>query len=67
MSDMFGRLPGATGDDDRYFPVSSTTETLAQLSAPLNVHVDIVDLLDHYQGDEAAMFEMLGKLKDLFG
>lgn len=31
---------------------------------PFNVHVDVVELLDHFDGDEAAMFGLLGKLKD---
>lgn len=31
---------------------------------PFNVHVDVCELLRHFDGDEQAMFDLLGKLKD---
>jgi hypothetical protein len=31
---------------------------------PFNVHVDVVELLRHFDNDQQAMFDLLGKLKD---
>jgi hypothetical protein len=33
--------------------------------SPLTVEVDVVALLERFDGDEAKAFEFLGKLKDL--
>lgn len=44
----------------------TTTETTMDLIKPsvLSVHADVSDLLEHF-GTEEALFEFLGKLKDL--
>ncbi len=34
--------------------------------SPLSVIADVRDLLEHFDGDEAEVFEFLGKLRDLF-
>ena len=52
--------------DDEEMPFALAEELETTLSMPsLTVHVDVVDLLDHFTGDEARVFEFIGKLKDL--
>jgi hypothetical protein len=38
----------------------------APISPPLSVFVDVMELLDHLDDDEAKLWEFHGKLKDLF-
>ncbi len=49
-------------------PELDVTEFVGELSelkvSPFNVHVDICELLRWFEGDEQAMFGLLGKLKD---
>lgn len=45
--------------------VGELMETSFSAMPPLTVHVDIVDLLDHFHNDEQLVFEFIGKLKDL--
>lgn len=42
-----------------------TLEERTITTGSLYVNVDWLDLLEHHNGDEAAAFEQLGKLKDL--
>jgi len=35
-------------------------------TSPMSVHVDVCELLDMFEKDEARLWEFLGKLKDLF-
>ena len=45
---------------------TTTTEHLAEIKPNvLAVHADVCDLLERFDGDEAKLFEFLGKLKDL--
>lgn len=37
-----------------------------QVTSPLSVYVDVIELLDRFDEDEAKLWEFLGKLKDLF-
>lgn len=45
--------------------LTTTVEHLAEFKPNvLNVHADVSELLEHF-GDEARLFDFLGKLKDL--
>jgi hypothetical protein len=37
-----------------------------QVTSPLSVYVDVIELLDRFDDDDAKLWEFLGKLKDLF-
>ena len=41
-----------------------TGETISV--SPLSVFIDVQDLLEYFDGDQARTFEFLGKLKDFF-
>lgn len=45
---------------------ATVTEHLAEIKPNvLSVHADVTDLLERFDGDEAKLFDFLGKLKDL--
>jgi hypothetical protein len=54
-----------TGDPDPGWSelITGMLETIS--SSPLYVNVDWLQLLEHFDGDEAKALDMLGKLKDL--
>ena len=59
-------MGGMIDDDDLPFAAEEMLETIEAVHmTPLSVHVDVVDLLDHFTGDEARVFDFVGKLKDL--
>jgi len=47
-------------------PMPRLEETRAEISMPaLSIYVEVVELLREFSGDEARLFEFVGKLKDL--
>lgn len=59
--------PRDPGPADGPIPeVFATTEMSMAAVSPLQVVVDVLDLLHHFDEDEAKTFEFLGKLHDMF-
>ena len=60
-----------TGTGDFLEPPDASFEEIIEEEAtfqgvsPLNVHVDVIDLIREFDGDETRAFEFIGKLKDL--
>ena len=61
------RTSDGTGDEplDGTFKFEELIEEPTIVQSPLNVYVELIDLLREFDGNQEQMFDFLGKVKDL--
>lgn len=60
---------GMDNDSDlegQFIPGELVSEISSMTTSPLSVYVDVIELLDKFDGDQTKLWDFLGKLKDLF-
>lgn len=61
-----GRMDNDPDLEGQFIHGELVSEISSMTTSPLSVYVDVIELLDKFDGDQTKVWDFLGKLKDLF-